>query len=47
MLVGRLAGLGIGWLWAAIWLFLLGRSLLLGARFRKGGWVVLGAGPVD
>ncbi len=43
MVAGRLAGLGIGWLWAAIWLFMAGRSLLLGARFLSHHWQVVGA----
>ena len=43
MAAGRLADLGIGWLWAAIWVFVAGRSVILGARFRGNHWVVLGA----
>ena len=43
MVAGRLADLGIGWLWAAIWVFVAGRSVILGARFRGNHWVVLGA----
>ena len=43
MAAGRLAALGIGWLWAAIWVFVAGRSVILGARFRGNHWVVLGA----
>ena len=43
MAAGRLAALGIGWLWGAIWLFVAGRSVILGARFRGNHWVVLGA----
>ena len=43
MAAGRLADLGIGWLWAAIWVFVAGRVLILGARFRGNHWVVLGA----
>ena len=43
MVAGRLADLGIGWLWGAIWLFVAGRSVILGARFRGNHWVVLGA----
>ena len=43
MAAGRLADLGIGGLWAAIWVFVAGRSVILGARFRGNHWVVLGA----
>ena len=43
MAAGRLADLGIGWLWAAIWVFVACRSVILGARFRGNHWVVLGA----
>ena len=43
MAAGRLANLGIGWLWGAIWVFVAGRSVILGARFRGNHWVVLGA----
>ena len=43
MAASRLADLGIGWLWAAIWVFVAGRSVILGARFRGNHWVVLGA----
>ena len=43
MAAGRLADLGIGWLWAAIWVFVAGRSVILGSRFRGNHWVVLGA----
>jgi putative MATE family efflux protein len=43
MVAGRLADLGIGWLWGAIWVFVAGRSVILGARFRGNHWVVLGA----
>ena len=43
MVAGRLANLGIGWLWGAIWVFVAGRSVILGARFRGNHWVVLGA----
>jgi putative MATE family efflux protein len=37
------AGLGIGWLWAALYVFMLGRLVGLGARWRSGGWAVTGA----
>ena len=43
MAAGRLADRGIGWLWAASWVFVAGRSVILGARFRGNHWVVLGA----
>jgi len=43
MVAGRLAGLGIGWLWAAIWLFMGARSILLGLRFAGDRWQVVGA----
>jgi putative MATE family efflux protein len=36
-------GLGIGWLWAAIGLFMIARLVGLGARFRTGRWAVTGA----
>jgi len=36
-------GLGIGWLWAAIGLFMAARLVGLGARFRTGRWAVTGA----
>ena len=43
MVAGRLAGQGIGWLWAAIWLFMGIRSILLGLRFASDRWQVVGA----
>ena len=43
MVAGRLADLGIGWLWAAIWLFMGFRSILLGLRFASDRWQVVGA----
>ncbi|MDP6868851.1 MAG: MATE family efflux transporter [Acidimicrobiales bacterium] len=43
MVAGRLAGQGIGWLWAAIWLFMGIRSLLLGLRFASDRWQVVGS----
>ena len=43
MVAGRLAGQGIGWLWAAIWLFIGLRSILLGLRFASDRWQVVGA----
>jgi putative MATE family efflux protein len=36
-------GLGVGWLWAAIGLFMVARLVGLGARFRTGRWAVTGA----
>ena len=36
-------GLGIGWLWAAIGLFMVARLVGLGTRFRTGRWAVTGA----
>jgi Na+-driven multidrug efflux pump len=38
-----IAGLGIGWLWAAIGLFMVARLVGLGTRFRTGRWAVTGA----
>jgi hypothetical protein len=35
-------GAGIGWLWGAIWLFMVVRSALLYGRFRGARWQVLG-----
>ena len=43
MVSGRLAGLGIGWLWAAIWLFMAARSILFIRRFAGHRWQVVGA----
>ena len=43
MVAGRLAGQGIGWLWAAIWLFIGLRSIFLGLRFASDRWQVVGA----
>ena len=43
MVVGRLADLGIGWLWAAFWLFFAARSMILGLRFLGDRWQVVGA----
>ena len=43
MVSGRLAGLGIGWLWAAIWLFMAARSALFIRRFAGHRWQVVGA----
>ena len=43
MVTSRLADLGVGWLWAAIWVFVLARSGILSARFWRNQWVVLGA----
>jgi Na+-driven multidrug efflux pump len=43
MVVGRLADLGIGWLWAAFWLFFAARSMILGVRFLGDRWQVVGA----
>jgi putative MATE family efflux protein len=36
-------GLGIGWLWAAIGLWMVARLVGLGTRFRTGRWAVTGA----
>jgi putative MATE family efflux protein len=36
-------GLGVGWLWAAIGLFMVARLVGLGTRFRTGHWAVTGA----
>jgi putative MATE family efflux protein len=36
-------GLGIGWLWAALTLFMVGRLVGLGARWRGDRWAVTGA----
>ena len=36
-------GLGVGWLWAAIGLFMVARLVGLGMRFRTGRWAVTGA----
>ncbi len=46
MLATRLLDLGIGWLWAAIWIFIVFRSLLLGLRFLRGGWQVVGSSRI-
>jgi Na+-driven multidrug efflux pump len=43
MVVGRMADLGIGWLWAAFWLFFAARSMILGLRFLGDRWQVVGA----
>ncbi len=40
--VGRVLGLGIGWLWGAIWLFMTVRSALLYSRFRGTRWQIVG-----
>ena len=42
MSLTRIWDLGIGWLWAVIWLFMGLRSVLLGARFLSGRWQVTG-----
>ena len=36
-------GLGIGWLWTALTVFMLGRMIGLGARWRGNRWAVTGA----
>jgi Na+-driven multidrug efflux pump len=42
--IGVLAeGLGLGWLWAALYVFMVGRMLGLGWRWIRGGWAVTGA----
>jgi Na+-driven multidrug efflux pump len=43
MFLTRLWDLGIGWLWAAIWIFMGLRSVLLGTRFYSSRWQVTGA----
>ena len=43
MVAGRLANLGIGWLWASFWLFFAARSAILGVRFLGDRWQVVGA----
>ena len=43
MVAGRLANLGIGWLWASFWLFFAARSAILGVRFLGARWQVVGA----
>ncbi len=43
MSLTRIWDLGIGWLWAVIWLFMGLRSVLLGARFLSGRWQVTGS----
>ena len=37
------AGLGIGWLWAALFVFMVARMVGLGWRWITGGWAVTGA----
>ena len=44
MVATRLAGLGLGPLWAGIWAFMIVRGLSLGARFRNDRWQILGVG---
>lgn len=41
----RLAGGGLGWLWAALGLFMVARWVTLHARFRTDRWIVLGDAP--
>jgi len=41
----NLLGLGIGWLWAAIALLMAARLVALCARWRHGGWAVVGGRP--
>ena len=43
MFLTRIWDLGIGWLWAAVWVFMGLRSTLLGARFYSSRWQVIGA----
>ncbi|HJL64247.1 MAG: MATE family efflux transporter [Acidimicrobiales bacterium] len=43
MVLTRIADLGIGWLWGAIWIFMGLRSSLLGFRFMSGRWKILGS----
>ena len=40
----RLADLGVGPLWGALWAFMAARGLGLWLRFRSGRWQVVGAG---
>ena len=42
MLLTRIWDLGIGWLWAAVWIFMGLRSALLGSRFYGSRWQVVG-----
>ena len=44
-LMVRLAGGGLGWLWAALGLFMVARWVTLHARFRTDRWIVLGDAP--
>jgi putative MATE family efflux protein len=43
MILTRIWDLGIGWLWAAVWIFMGLRSALLGSRFYGSRWQVVGA----
>ena len=36
------AGLGLGWLWGAIWVLMIVRGISMYARFRSDAWVVTG-----
>ena len=38
------AGLGLGWLWASLWVLMIVRAISMYARFRSDAWVVTGAG---
>ena len=42
MLFTRLFGLGIGWIWGAIWILMASRSIILLVRFQSGKWKVVG-----
>jgi Na+-driven multidrug efflux pump len=37
------AGLGIGWVWAAITVLMVSRLAVLAVRWRSGAWAVVGA----
>jgi Na+-driven multidrug efflux pump len=43
IILTRVAGLGIGWVWGGIWIFMLARTSLLYRRFLSGRWQVTGA----
>ena len=47
MLATRVLNLGIGWLWATIWMFMGLRSLILGLRFFLGRWQIVGNNAHD
>ena len=41
------SGSGIGWLWAALIVFMVARMVGLGVRWVNGGWAVTGAARAD